>query len=178
MTLASVVWALLAIAPVHDEAAAQPRDQDTRRQASQANRHESPENPQPTPVSTYTNADLERVRPLRGQTGGSSQPAHQRLEAGGQTRRQQAAAARHTEDFWRREAQKLRERFEAYEDEIVDLRDKIETLRKDPRVLPYSDPRIERWQERIATLERRREERWERFRTRARRAQVPPGWLR
>jgi len=123
---------------------------------------------------TYTNADLERVRPLRDQIGGATKPAHRpadRPEAEGKDSKSE-------ESRWRREANRLRDRLSRYDDQIGELRYQIEALRRDPRVLPYSDPRIVRAERRIEQLERRRDERWRRFLTRARRAGIPPGWLR
>jgi hypothetical protein len=122
---------------------------------------------------TYTNADLERVRPLRDQIGGASEPAHRPAPAEVEREAPDLDEAR-----WRREAERLEERRARDDDRIAELRYEVEALRRDPRVLPYSDPRIVRAEARIEQLERRRDERWRRFLERARRAGVPPGWLR
>lgn len=130
--------------------------------------------PSPEPVPIYTNADLERIRGAAGRTDVAPPPAARARRSPAPERRDRAAE----ETRWRREAQRIRERLLPLEDEIADLRDRIRSRRREPGVLPYSDLRIRAWEERIERLEARRRERWVRFQERARRARVPPGWLR
>lgn len=130
--------------------------------------------PTPTPVRVYTNADLDRLRDRPDRTGAGSvaatRSAHQRSP---QRDDRSAEEAR-----WRREARRLRDRLLPLEDEVDELRERIRARRRQPGVLPYSDAKIRTWEERLQRLEERIRERWARFRERARRARVPPGWLR
>ena len=134
--------------------------------------------PEPTPaperVPSYTNADLERLREGPDRTGAASRPATRPQSRGGPER----ADRRAEEARWRKETRRLRERLLPLEDEIGELQEKIRARRREPGVAPYSDPQIRAWEERVARLEERLRERWSRFRERARRARVPPGWLR
>jgi hypothetical protein len=137
--------------------------------------------PQPVPTPgpaaqaapLYTNRDLERVRDSRHRNGSTSRPATRPREPGPEREDRSAEEAR-----WRREAQRLRERLLPLEDEVRELRERIRSRRREPGVLPYSDPKIRSWEEQAERLEERIRDRRLRFRARARRARVPPGWLR
>jgi hypothetical protein len=125
-------------------------------------------------VPVYTNDDLDRVSPLRAQTGGSTavaEPPKVKPEP-------QREGHRHDETYWRREAERLQDRLQPLRDRVEDLRARIEERRRNPRVRPYSDPTIESWQRRVAGLEQRIREGEDRLHERARRAGIPPGWLR
>jgi hypothetical protein len=130
--------------------------------------------PAPEPAPHYTNADLERLRGDPHRTGADSQPSTRPRQRVGPDRDDTAAE----EARWRREARLLRERLLPLEDEIGELQERIRARRREPGVPPYSDPRIRTWEERMRRLEARKRERWARFRERARRARVPPGWIR
>jgi hypothetical protein len=131
------------------------------------------EEPAPRRVPTYTNADLERVAPGRGDTGVLSTPASPPPAP-----RPEPARAEKGEAYWRDEAERLRDRLAPLEEKIVDLRQKIEDRRREPGVRPYTDARTLAWQRRLAALEARRSELTSRFEERARRAGALPGWLR
>lgn len=130
--------------------------------------------PTPVPVPVYTNTDLERVSRGPHRTGATSEPATRPRNPKGPEREDRAAE----EARWRRETRRLRERLLPLEDDIEELRERIRARRRKPGVRPYSDPSIRAWEERRQRLEERLRERWSRFRERARRAGVPPGWLR
>lgn len=134
---------------------------------------EEPE-PTPAPVRVYTNADLDRLRDQPHRSGAGSLPATRPAHPRSPDRDDRTAE----EARWRREVRRLRDRLLPLEDEVGELRDRIRGRRREPGVLPYSDPKIRTWEERVRRLEERIRERWARFRERARRARVPPGWLR
>lgn len=126
-------------------------------------------------VPVYTNDDLDRVSPLRAQTGGSTAAPEPPATAKAEPR---PPAGAHDEAYWRREAERLQDRLQPLRDRVEDLRVRIEERRRNPRVRPYSDPTIESWQRRAAGLEQRIREGEDRLHERARRAGAPPGWLR
>jgi hypothetical protein len=84
----------------------------------------------------------------------------------------------HGEAYWRREAERLRDRLHRLREHVNDLRGQIEERRRAPGVRPYSDPRIESWQRRIVGMEGRIREAEDRLHERARREGAMPGWLR
>jgi hypothetical protein len=133
------------------------------------------------PVPLYTNEDLERVAPYRGQTGVLSEPA-----ARAPRETPTAKDAPTGESYWRREAARVRER-------IADLRDRAEEIRRelqeardaarpsawksgrsrDPRP-PSLAPR----EARLAAIEARMRALELDLEDRARRARALPGWIR
>jgi hypothetical protein len=135
-------------------------------------------------VRVYTNTDLEAVRPYRGETGVDSTPAvpeKERAGTAGQGRRAGAtagAADRTAEEQWRRSAERLREKLQGPRDKADDLRRQIEERRRQPGVLPYSDPQIVAAQRRLELIERRIREAESSFEDRARRNGALPGWIR
>jgi hypothetical protein len=128
-----------------------------------------------TPARVYTNEDLDRVSPFKGETGVTSQPA----VAPDAVR---PAAPRETrgadEARWRQEAERLRERLVPMRHRIEDLRLRIDQRRGKPGVLPYSDPQIVSWERDLKRWEERAHDMEDRFLERARRAGALPGWLR
>jgi hypothetical protein len=130
-----------------------------------------PETKKPVPV--YTNDDLDRVAPFRDQTGGMSTPA---LRPAPLPR--EAKPAGRGEEYWRREADRVRERVEPLRDRARALRERIEERRKKPDVRPYSDPQIEAWQRQAGEVDERIRDLESRFEDRARREGALPGWLR
>jgi DNA repair exonuclease SbcCD ATPase subunit len=133
-------------------------------------------------VPAYTDEDLRRVSPLRDQTGGgmaADSPAGER-SADAQAERPAAAEKARGKDeaHWRREWERLRERLQPLRDRADDLRAQIEERRRVPGVRPYSDPRVESLQRRLAALEARIREAEDLLHERARRAGALPGWLR
>jgi hypothetical protein len=145
------------------------------------------EDPAPAPrppVRLYTNADLDRVHPFRDETGVRSVPtvAPDDRPAPAEKRRGRG------EDYWRREAARVRERVRAMEAQASELRAEIaEQAEEASRVLGQrrrssaslsgsgSSPRL---RAKLAGLERRLREMEDDLAERARRDGALPGWLR
>lgn len=126
------------------------------------------------PVPVYTNDDLERVSPLRGQTGASSTPAERALAAPGPAERPRGRG----EEYWRREARRLREKLDPLRQRAEDLRARIAERRRRPGVRPYTDPQVQADERRLALLESRIRGLESGLEDRARREGALPGWLR
>jgi hypothetical protein len=139
---------------------------------------------------TYTNEDLERVRPFRDQTGVASKPANvttgneragtsrQKLGGSGAAAGRKRRSAESDEETWRTAAEKLRERLRPLRERADDVRVQIEERRRQPGVRPYTDPKVVALQRKLDVLERRIREAESAFEDRARRLGVLPGWLR
>jgi hypothetical protein len=133
-------------------------------------------------VRAYTNDDLERYARLRSEepadvTDDAPRPAkapRAPREAGG---REKASSSR-GESYWRREAERAEDAARRLRGQSADLAEKVSDLRREPGVLPYSDPRIVRLEARRRALEERAREVESRLEERARRAGALPGWLR
>lgn len=128
----------------------------------------------------YTNEDLDRVSPLRGETGVLSQPAAAPVaepEGRGATR---AGSARSGtgEAYWRREAARVRDRVRPLQDRVRALRKKVDQRRRLADVSPSTDPQIRAWQDDLGELEARIHEMEIDLEDRARREGAMPGWLR
>jgi hypothetical protein len=123
----------------------------------------------------YTNEDLARVSPRRGETGGESRPAP---PAVAESAPDAAPTKGGGEAYWRGEAERVRRRVEPWRDTAADLRAKITQRQAAPGVRPYTDPQVRAWQQRLAALEARIRDAEDRFEERARRARALPGWLR
>ena len=131
------------------------------------------EDPKPRgPV--YTNADLDRVSPGRGDTGVLSTPS----ASPGPDTPARTPDAPGRETYWRREAERLRDRLEPLQERARELRLRIEERRRKQGVRPLSDPQLQAWQARLEALTARIEGLQSRFEERARRAGALPGWLR
>ncbi len=134
--------------------------------------------PEEQTVPTYTNEDLDRMAPYRHQTGALSEPASSSSEDGSGSRDATAAARAKQERYWRREAQRLRERIRPVRQQVEDLRLRIEERRRQPGVRLVTDPTIQSWKRKLESLTRKIRD-WERrFAQRARRQRALPGWLR
>jgi len=152
------------------------------------------------PVRVYTNEDLERVAPYRDQTGVNSVPAvappggsdagaeaetpaevprrgkrSARVSTGG---RSTSAANGRGEDYWRQEAQRVRERVRALKQRATGFKERIEERRRKPNVFPYSDPQIRTWTQRVEEIEAQIREIEGELEERARHAGALPGWTR
>ena len=125
-----------------------------------------------TKVPSYSNADLERVSEFRAQTGVTSKPQSE-IRAASTPPSRQAERER-----WRREVERLERRSEPLSERIYRLHKKIQGRRRIPGVSLYFDPEIEAWEAEAERLRRRIRELEDRLFERARRARVPPGWLR
>lgn len=126
------------------------------------------------PVPVYTNDDLERVSPLRGQTGVLSTPAGRAAAAPRSAERPRGRG----EEYWRREAGRLREKLDPLRQRADDLRARIAERRRRPGVRPYTDPQVQADERRLAQLESRIRGLESDFEDRARRDGALPGWLR
>jgi hypothetical protein len=136
------------------------------------------------PARVYTNADLDRVHPFRGETGVHSVPAATPAEpapAAASDRR----LARRGEDYWRREAARVRERVRALQAQAGELRARIaeqaehesRQLVRNRRASPGSSSAAT-LRARLLGLERRWRETEDDLAERARREGALPGWLR
>jgi hypothetical protein len=124
-------------------------------------------------VPLYTNEDLDRVSPFKGQTGAASvntnvasrppveEPHRDRNEA-----------------YWRREASRVREQARRLEEQAATLRARnTATGRSRGRKTRASAPNPD-WEARAASLRARAERLTADLEDRARHEGVPPGWLR
>ena len=126
----------------------------------------------------YTNEDLARVSPLRGETGGSSRPAAMDASASPAKNDPSRHADSASEEHWRRAAARHRERVAPLLQQAADLRDEIAARRREPGVRPLTDPKVNALERRLAIVEGRIREAEDRFEESARRARALPGWLR
>jgi hypothetical protein len=138
---------------------------------------------------TYTNEDLERVRPFREQTGVASTPGpgteteragtpRKELGGDGAAAGRKRRSAESDEEKWRYQAERFRAKLQPLRDKADDLRLQIEERRQKPGVRPYSDPRIVADQRRLRILEQRIRDSEATFEDRARRQGALPGWIR
>jgi hypothetical protein len=129
-------------------------------------------------VPAYDNDDLRRISPRRGETGVASEPAVAPAAA-----REPVPARAHGEEFWRAEAEKLREQLGRLRQQAAALRLRIESAssreaaaRK--RREPGASGGVETLRQRLRLIEEDIREREARFEERARRERALPGWLR
>jgi hypothetical protein len=151
---------------------------------STAGADEDPTPARRSPARLYTNEDLDRVRPFRDQTGVRSIPAV------GPDDHPAAAPAderprRRGEDYWRREAARVRDRVRAIAAQAADVRAEIAEraeeglLTRRRRSGSSSSPRSETTlRAKLATLEGRMRQIEDDLADRARRDGALPGWLR
>jgi len=145
------------------------------------------EDPAPAPrppVRVYTNEDLDRVRPFRDETGIRSVPAVAPGDRPAPAEKQRGRG----EDYWRREAARVRERARALQAQASELRAEIaEQAEGTSQVLGRrrrSSASLSgagssaRLRAKLASLERRLREMEEDLADRARRDGALPGWLR
>jgi hypothetical protein len=134
------------------------------------------------PVRLYTNEDLDRVRPFRDETGVNSVPAVTAAEretsppAGGAPRARGEA-------WWRREAERVRDRVQAMQAQADELRAQIAERAEEAsrqargrRSTGAASGAAQR--AKLASLERRMRQLEEALAERARREGALPGWLR
>jgi hypothetical protein len=136
------------------------------------------------PARVYTNEDLDRVRPFRDETGVRSVPAvapGERPEAAPEKPRGRG------ESYWRREAERVRQRIRTMESQASDLRASIAEQAAEAAHLVGGRRKSSaslagngsaRLQSKVAALERRMREMEEDLADRARRDGALPGWLR
>ena len=138
----------------------------------------------------YTNDDLARMAPLRGETGVTSVPAFRPAE-----RQVEKAAVAHGEGYWRAEADKVQGDLRRLRPEADQVRGRIESLKREAReaafrtaMSPRSKPsqgrgdgyetRIVALQDQLRQIELDTREREARLEDRARHEGALPGWIR
>lgn len=124
----------------------------------------------------YTNEDLDRYAHLRAEEPAPAQPRSRRPAR--ESAAPAASASTRGEAYWRREAERTEETARRLRERAGDVAEKVSDLRRQPGVMPYSDPRIVRLEARRRALEERVREAELRLEERARRAGALPGWLR
>jgi septal ring factor EnvC (AmiA/AmiB activator) len=132
------------------------------------------------PVRVYTNEDLDRVHPLREQTGVASVPAAPPDEARSGSR---SRARSHGEEYWRHEAARVRDRVASLETQAADLRQRVADLEWEQRhvsrrVSATAASPVGRLRSRLSSIERRARRLEDDLQERARREGALPGWLR
>lgn len=138
----------------------------------------------PRTVPVYTNEDLDRLAPYRGQTGATSSPAVDQAPVPRRRGRGEGAAVAddvvraRKEAYWRREAEKVRLRLDRLRDEAADLRQRVADRPEKRSARLLEDPQVVAWKRRIALLEARVAEEEMRLIDRARRDGALPGWIR
>jgi hypothetical protein len=132
---------------------------------------------EPARPRVYTNEDLDRVSPRRGETGVDSRPGAEPA-APSRTTDAPSDSARAREAHWRREADRLRDRLQPLRDRADDLREQMDGRSRTPGVKPVTDPRLLALARRLAAVEARIRDAELQFEERARRAGALPGWLR
>jgi hypothetical protein len=146
---------------------------------------EPPPAPRP-PVRVYTNADLDRVHPYRDETGVRSVPAVPPGDRPAPAPPEKGSGR--GEDYWRREAARVRGRIRAMEEQAADLRARIAEEAEEASHFLGGRRRSAasisgfgsagRLRAKLASLERRIKEMDEDLADRARRDGALPGWLR
>lgn len=134
---------------------------------------------EPPRVPTYTNEDLERVAPYRGETGVLSRPAGrgEPVAASGPKQRDEA--------YWRREAERLRSRLRPLRRRADELRHRLQEAKTDDGATRTrkggrsrgANP-VEAIALRLESLEAQIREQEDELHERARRERALPGWLR
>jgi len=133
------------------------------------------------PVRVYTNDDLERMRPFRHETGVASVPAVSPGDVAAPARPAARPGTR-GEEYWRREAARVRERVAGFAAQAEAVRATLEEREEErrravgrTRTTGASDRTL---RTRLAGLERRMRQLEDDLRDRARREGALPGWLR
>jgi hypothetical protein len=140
----------------------------------------SPERP---PAHVYTNEDLERVHPFRAETGVASGPATPSdVDPGPGSAPPPRPIRTRGEDYWRREAARVRRRVAALATRAEALRSTLAERAEERRHTlgrrrsgGTSDATL---QKRLAAIERQMHRLEDELRERARREGALPGWLR
>jgi hypothetical protein len=130
-------------------------------------------------IPTYTNQDLDRLAPERGQTGVLSTRAPEGPVL------PEIAQKRHGEDYWRQQAERLRSRLRPLKRRAEELRLRLREAQDAAwRSMPgktrssSASAQPERLAAELASVEAEIREREEELQDRARRERALPGWLR
>jgi chromosome segregation ATPase len=129
------------------------------------------------PTRTYTDEDLKRVSPRRGETGALSEPG-----TAADASRDDAPTRQRHEAYWRAQAERLQQQLSALRRRAEDLRARIEEARRRPdpplgKSRRGADP-VPGLERRLHAIEAEVRERQDALEERARRAGALPGWLR
>jgi hypothetical protein len=132
------------------------------------------------PARVYTNEDLDRVHPLRNETGVASVPAASPEAPPPEPR---PSSRGHGEAYWRREAARVRDRVLALEGQAATVRAQIEEsdarqAQLSRRATASAGGSKAHLEARLAGLERRIRQLEDDLAERARRESALPGWLR
>jgi hypothetical protein len=137
-----------------------------------------------TRIRVYTNEDLDRIHPFRHQTGVDSVPAVAPDDRPAPARSDERSRRR-GEEYWRREADRVRERVRRMEAQAADLRARIAECVEDARHALTRRRRSSAGSGSEATLrakllalENRMRQLEDDLADRARREGALPGWLR
>lgn len=125
----------------------------------------------------YTNEDLTRVAPYRGETGVLSRPAAPTPAPAARQRDSRPPAGR-DRYYWQREADKVRERVRPLQRHAATLRREIDARWRLPGVAPSTDPKLLEWRRELRETEADIRELEDRLEERARQDGAMPGWLR
>jgi hypothetical protein len=130
------------------------------------------------PSRVYTNEDLDRLAPFRGQTGVLNEPA-------AETPRAPATDAGPDEAYWRREAARVRDRVSALRARADDIRREVREAREAAQSEPWTSrgprrtaPKTAPREAELAAIEKRISALEIDLADRARAARALPGWLR
>jgi hypothetical protein len=138
------------------------------------------------PARVYTNEDLDRVAPRRGETGVLSRPAAvPARKSSSPEPAERVGGAKRSEDYWRREAARVQAQVRTLQEQVSRLREQIERAAHRSSGGKSRPGRVrEAWAaeddraRRLRDLETRARELESNLEDRARREGVPPGWLR
>ena len=150
--------------------------------AAAAGAEDAPRPADRKPPRVYTNADLDRVHPLAGQTGGSSTPASAPDEP--EAAEPEPRSRGRGEKYWREEAARVRERLRSLEERAAGVRARIaERSRETPVYGSRSGSSskssgVASLNASLTALERRIRSTRDDLEERARRDGALPGWLR
>ena len=155
--------------------------------ASPANADDDPAPAPRPPVRLYTNEDLDRVHPYRDETGIRSVPAVSAEERSAPAPAEKPRGR--GEQYWRREAERVRARIRTMEAQAAELRASIAEQADEAAHLLGGRRRSSsaslsgagstgRLHTKLASLERRMRQMEEDLSERARRDSALPGWLR
>jgi hypothetical protein len=130
------------------------------------------------PVPTYTNADLDRIAPYRGDTGVLSRPASTPASEPAS----RPSGPRHDETYWRQEADHLHDQIRALHQRADEIRIRLASPPRQAQgrkgaASATTDPGPA-LKARLAAIESEIRDREDRFEERARREGALPGWLR
>jgi hypothetical protein len=138
------------------------------------------------PARLYTNEDLDRIAPRRGETGALSRPGPSPApRAAARESGETAGASTKGEAYWRREASRVRTQVRTLEEQASRVREQIERAANRPSTGKNRQGRPrESWaaednrSRRLREIEARARELESNLEDRARREGAPPGWLR